>query len=186
VRGLIPVPGEAASRFVTMVAVAAMLTSSSGCRRGNKEPATIEPGVALASTVLVADPRFSVQLVKGFHEVESGAWRWTMGRFAVNLQPPVSAATKGALLVMKFTIPEIIIKTNKDVTINATVNGERLAPVSYGKVGDYLMKLNVPAKALNGDAVRCEFVLDKTLPPSTADQRELGVIVASIGLQRKP
>ena len=109
-----------------------------------------------------------------------------MGRFAVNLLPPVSAATKGALLVMKFTIPEIVIRNNKDVTINVTVNGERLPPVAYHKVGDQLLRLQVPASALAGDAVRCEFVLDKTLPPSTQDQRELGVIVASIGLQKKP
>ena len=157
-----------------------------GCRRAPSEPATIEPGAALASTVLVADPRNSVQLVKGFHEVESGAWRWTKGRFAVNLQPPVAAATRGALLVMKFSIPEIVIKNNKDVTINASVNGEHLPPVAYHAVGDQILKLSVPASVLAGDAVRCEFVLDKTLPPSPQDGRELGVIVSSIGLQKKP
>ena len=160
------------------------MASLVACRRGAKEPATIEPGFALASTVNMADPQTVVQLVKGFHEVEGGAWRWTLGRFAVNLLPPVTAATKGAWLVMNFTIPEVIIKTNKDVTINVSVNGEHLTPVSYNKVGDYLLKVGVPASALGGDAVRCDFVLDKTLPPS-ADNRELGVIVKSIGLQKK-
>lgn len=155
------------------------------CRRPGKGPATIEPGVALASTVNVADPAHAVQLVKGFHAVENDAWRWTQGRFAVNLQPPVSAAAKGAFLVMKFTVPDIIIRNLKDVTINATVNGQHLPPAAFAAAGPQTLRLAVPAHALAGDAVRCEFVLDKTLPPSPQEQRELGVIVASIGLVKK-
>ena len=159
---------------------------SGGCRRFVLQSATIEQSAALASTVQMADPQAKVQLVKGFHEVEGGVWRWTMGRFAVNLRPPVSSSTNGANLVMKFSIPEVVIKSNKDVTVNVAVNGERLPPVSYHAVGDQILKLSVPAAVLMGDAVRCEFVLDKTMPPSPQDQRELGVIVFSIGLQKKP
>lgn len=173
--------------LTTAITVAALLATGASCRRGLNEPATIEPPFALASTIQVADPAVAVQLVKGFHAVEGGgAWRWSMGRFAVNLQPPPYSATKGAQLVMKFSIPEIIIKTNKDVTINATVNGERLTPVAFTSVGEHTLRLNVPASVLAGDAVRCEFVLDKTLPPSPQEQRELGVIVTSIGLQKRP
>jgi hypothetical protein len=150
------------------------------------EPATIEQPAALASTVRMDDANATVQLVKGFHALENGAWRWTQGKFAVNLQPPVTAAAKGAYLVMKFTIPEIVIKNNKDVTVNASVNGEHLPPASYRTVGEQTLKLSVPASVLAGDAVRCEFVLDKTLPPSPQEKRELGVIVQSIGLQKKP
>lgn len=169
-----------------LAASAVLMASLSACHRTSAGPATIEQGAALASTIQMADPRIAVQLLKGFHEVEGGVWRWTMGRFAVNLRPPVSAATKGADLVMKFSVPEVVIKRNKDVTINVTVNGERLAPAAFHAVGDQVLKLSVPAAVLMGDAVRCEFVLDKTLPPSPQDQRELGVIVSSIGLQKKP
>ncbi len=168
------------------VTVSLVLVSLPACRRAPSGPATIEEPAALASTVQMADPRMKVQLVKGFHEVESGAWRWTMGRFAVNLLPPVSASAKGADLVMKFSIPEVLIKANKDVTVNASVNGAHLPPVAYQTVGEKTLKLSVPASVLAGDAVRCEFVLDKTLPPSPQDPRELGVIVSSIGLQKKP
>lgn len=163
-----------------------MLVALAGCRKGPTGPATIEEEAALASVVNLADPRHEVQLVKGFHGVESGSWRWTMGRFIVNLRPPATASTKGADLLVKLTVPEILIKTNHEVTINATVNGQHLPPVSYEKVGDQILKLSVPASVLAGDAVRCEFVLDKTLPPSPQDQRELGVIVSSIGLHKKP
>lgn len=167
-----------------------LMAGFSACHRAPSDlangPATIEQPAALASTIQMADPLIKVQLVNGFHEVEGGVWRWTRGRFAVNLRPPVSASTRGADLVMKFSIPEVVIKMNKDVTVNVTVNGERLPPAAYHAVGDQVLKLSVPASALTGDAVRCEFVLDKTMPPSPQDQRELGVIVSSIGLQKKP
>ena len=169
-----------------LMASAALMASFSACHRTPSEPATIEQPAALASIIHMADPLITVQLVKGFHEVEGGVWRWTKGRFAVNLRPPVSASTKGADLVMKFSVPEVVIKMNKDVTVNVSVNGERLPPAAFRAVGDQVLKLSVPASALTGDAVRCEFVLDKTMPPSPQDQRELGVIVSSIGLLKKP
>jgi hypothetical protein len=43
----------------------------------------------------------------------------------------------------------------------------------------------VPASALSSDAVSAEFALDKFLPPGTVDQRELGVVVTSIGFEAK-
>ena len=50
----------------------------------------------LLSTVHAADPKSSIQLIKGFHGVEQNSWRWTMGRFAVTLKPPIGAAEQGA------------------------------------------------------------------------------------------
>jgi len=39
---------------------------------------------------------------------------------------------------------------------------------------------------LNEEALRIDFKLDKSLPPGTGgDQRELGVIVSSVGLEAK-
>jgi hypothetical protein len=169
-----------------VVVWAALVAAIGACRRASTEPATIEEAAALASTVRTSDPSHAVQLVNGFHAVEDGAWRWTKGKFSVNLQPPVSGAARGADLVMKFTVPEIVIRKNKDVTINASVNGAHLPPASFRTVGEHTLKLSVPASAVAGDAVRCDFVLDKTLPPTPEEQRELGVIVLSIGLQKKP
>jgi hypothetical protein len=36
-----------------------------------------------------------------------------------------------------------------------------------------------------GETVRVDFQLDKAMPPSGADRRELGIIVLSIGLESK-
>ena len=37
----------------------------------------------------------------------------------------------------------------------------------------------------DGESVRVDFVLDKAMPPSGPDIRELGVVVISIGLESK-
>ena len=43
----------------------------------------------------------------------------------------------------------------------------------------------MPAIALPTTAVNVDFMLDKALPPSPADNRELGVIVSSVGFEAK-
>ena len=48
-----------------------------------------------------------------------------------------------------------------------------------------LFRSDVPASALSKQAVRIQFTLDNAIPPTGAERRELGVIVASVGLQPK-
>ena len=85
------------------------------CRRvrpavsGTRRPRGSRPtktGAQLAAVVNMADPKSSVQLLKGFHDVEQNAWRWTMGKFSVTLRPPLNAPQKGATLVVKLSIPD--------------------------------------------------------------------------------
>jgi hypothetical protein len=38
---------------------------------------------------------------------------------------------------------------------------------------------------LSGDVARVDFSLDKTIPPTAADRRELGVVVSLVGFQPK-
>ncbi|MBI3280269.1 MAG: hypothetical protein HYZ57_10555 [Acidobacteria bacterium] len=165
----------------------AVLLGVSGCKCKDKirVETTEESGTTLASTVHVADPQASVQLLKGFHEVEQNAWRWTTGRFSVTLRPPIRAAEKGATLQVKFALPEAVIDRVKSTTLTANVNGAPLAGETYSKPGDYTYSRDVPASALAGDAVTAEFALNKFLPPGAVDQRELGIVVSSIGLEPK-
>lgn len=135
--------------------------------------------------VHAADPKAAFQLVKGFHEIEQNAWRWTAREFAVTLRPPAQAAEKGAVLRLKFAVPEPVIARLKAITLASRVGGAALAPETYAKPGDYVYTRDVPASALAGDVVSVEFSLDKAIPPSEADQRELGVVVTSVGLETK-
>ena len=171
----------------SMVLCAALLAAGSGCSKAKKTrvEVTDETSVELASMVNVADARTSAQLLKGFHGVEQNAWRWTMGKFSVTLRPPLNAPQKGATLVVKLTLPEAVADKVKSTTLTANVNGTAIPGETFSKAGEYTYSKDVPASALSADAVSVEFALDKFLPPGAVDQRELGIVVSSIGLEAK-
>lgn len=174
--------------LVTGALLAAVAGSLNGCRQ--PETVTVEssperPASELATMVHMADPRTASQLVKGFHAVEQNAWRWTAGRFDVVLRPPAGAAERGAILHFRFSIPETVIGKLGSLSLSAAVAGAALEPATYSKVGEHIYTRDVPAGVLAGDAVTVEFALDKSLPPSDADRRELGVVASSVGFEAK-
>jgi hypothetical protein len=173
--------------FVILLA-AACAAAAPGCKRKQKIQVVEteeEPEAGLVSTVHVADPAAGQQLLKGFHGVEQGAWRWTMGKFSVLLRPPRTAPAKGALLQLKLAVPDPVIDKLKSVTLSATVNGVALAPETYAQPGEYTYTRDVPARALQGEAVQVDFALDRFLAPGVADARELGIVVSMVGLEPK-
>jgi hypothetical protein len=166
----------------------ALLVGAAGCKRRPQKvevQATDEEAQDLETMVHVADPRGSLQLVRGFHDVEQSAWRWTMRKFSVTLRPPAGAAQKGATLQLKFAVPDPVIERLKDITLVANVQGVPLESETCRKPGEYTYTRDVPARAFSGDAVTVDFALDKVLPPSASDNRELGVVVSSVGFEAK-
>ncbi len=169
-----------------MLLCVAMLAMPACKRREKAKVQTIEEtGTSLASTVNMADPKQSTQLVKGFHDVEQNAWRWTKGKFTVMLRPPAGSAQKGANLVVHFAIPPNIMDRLKSMTLSASVNGTAIAPETYTKNGEQVYQKDIPASALTGDAVTVDFSLDKFIAAGTIEERELGIVVTSIGLEAK-
>jgi len=169
---------------ILLIAVLALLPA--GCKRHRRVTVqTIEEAPALASVVAVADPHTATQLVSGFYGVEANSWRWTAGRFSVLLRPPRSAAANGATLQLKFTLPDVAMAKMKAVSLSAFVNGTALAPESYTQAGQFTYSRDVPASLLAGDVARVDFSMDKTMPPSAADHRELGLVVTLVGFQPK-
>ncbi|HUS06178.1 MAG TPA: hypothetical protein VMZ52_07780 [Bryobacteraceae bacterium] len=175
------------SKIPVLILVGALVWGPAACRRKEKVrvEATDETAPTIASQVNVADPKAAPQLLKGFHDPEQNAWRWTKGKFSVTLRPPANAAAKGAALVVKFSIPEVLIQRLHAMTLSANVNGAAMAGETYTKPGDQVYLKDVPASALARDAVTVEFSLDKYLAPGALDQRELGIVVSSIGLEAK-
>jgi hypothetical protein len=172
--------------ILTVTAISAVALS--GCKRKERIPVqeTIEePDVGLVSTLHVADPRANQQLLKGWHEVEQNAWRWTMSKFSLLLKPPRTAAQKGAVLQLKLAVPDAVISKVKSVTLSAKVNDTALAPETFAQAGEYTYSREVPAKTLAGETVEVTFAVDNFLPPGAADARELGVIVTMVGLEPK-
>jgi len=170
-----------------LLAALAACLALAGCRSKQKVQvqATEEEAPSLASTVHVADPRISSQLISGFYGIEGDSWRWTAGKFTVLLRPPRTAAQKGAVLQLKFALPEPVIGKLKTVSLGATINGTALPPQTYTQSGEYTYSRDVPPNLLGGEAVKVEFALDKALPPSGSDQRELGLVVSAVGFDPK-
>ncbi len=169
-----------------------ILMSSTACKRKKKrsieqvaQNAQPEVGVPLSSMVQAADPRTQRQLTKGFYAVEENAWRWTQGSFSASLRPPLGSSRKGAILVLKFSIPDRVLEKLKAIRLSASVNAFALSAEEYSKPGEYTYSREVPPAALAAEAASVDFALDKFLPPTPPDERELGVVVHSIGFEAK-
>ena len=166
----------------------ALLLAVAGCRR--KETVSVqqtdEEGPRMASVVHTGDPQSDTQLVVGFYAIEQNSWRWTAQRFSVVLRPPAGAAERGATLNMQLSVPDAVISRLKTISVSGNIGATQLSPETYTQQGPYTYTRDIPASLLNGEALRIDFKLDKSLPPGTGgDQRELGVIVSSVGLEAK-
>jgi hypothetical protein len=177
------------TRRRTAIFVAALLFASAACRGKhsrttveNEEP---EGGPRIASSLKMNDPAAAQQLLKGFYGLEGGSWRWTARQFTAILRPPLAAAQRGGALTLSFSIPDVVIQKLSSVTLTGSVAGTKVNSETYSKPGAYTFMADVPAALLTGDAVSVDFALDKALPASPADQRELGIIATAVGLEAR-
>lgn len=163
------------------------LLGLAGCKR--KETVNVqqtdEEGPRMASIVHTADPKLETQLITGFYGIEQNAWRWTAPRFSVVLRPPPGAPEKGATLNLQLAVPDPVIAKLKTISLSAIIGNTPLPPETYTQPGQYTYTRDIPSSLLTGEAVRIDFQTDKSLPPSGADQRELAIIVGSVGLDAK-
>ena len=180
----------AKQNFFLAAGLLAALTLTGACRGKhsrlaveNEEPAEAAP--RMAATLKMNDPAAPAQLVKGIYGLEGGAWRWTAGHFSILLRSPLSAAQHGGTLTFGFTVPEVVTQKLGPVALTASVGATRLKSETYAKPGAYTFTADVPAELLTKDSVTVDFALDKSIPASAADQRELGVIATSVGLESK-
>ena len=148
-----------------------------------EESAAVTPSGELLSSVHMGDPAAEAQLLEGFYGLEQGVWRWTAKKFVVAVEAPAGAA-QGTQLEFKFTLPEAVIGRLNSVTLTARVNGADVGSQTYDQAGELVFEKPVPAEAFEGGgAAKVEFELDKALPPTEADKRELGLVAISVALK---
>ncbi len=171
-------------RLMVVAVTLAALTGLAGCKKDKKAIQYVdEGGSQLASAVNVADPKTAIQLLRGFHDVENNAWRWTGPKFAVALRPPKDTGADGAKLFLEYAVPDLFIQKVPKTTLSILVNGKALEPEVIAKAGGSRLERPVPAELLKGDVINIDFSLDKYLTAGQVDQRELGLIVSIVGLQ---
>jgi hypothetical protein len=133
--------------------------------------------------IRVADPKVATRLVKGFYSTDNQYWRWTAREFSIILNPPKGAGQKGAVLVLRYAIVEAVLASAKTMELSIAVDGVALPRQHYDKPGQFTLRLDVPPEAFRYDPVRVDFTLDKALPPSGREVRELGMIVSEVGFE---
>jgi len=170
-----------ALRWSCSVLLATLAFAPLGCQR---KPAGKE-APRMASTIHMGDPMSGPQLISGFYGIEQNAWRWTGRRFSVALRTPYGAAKKGGTLELRLAVPPVIVDKLKTISLSATIGGSTLAPETYTQAGNYTYTREVAPALLAGESVRVDFQLDKSMPPSGADQRDLGVVALSAGIEPK-
>jgi hypothetical protein len=167
--------------------IALLLCWLTACRQPDEvpvEPATQTAEAArLPNSIHVADPGVATQLKSGLHTVEQSAWCWTERRFAFALGTPQDIGPNGAILSLRFTLPEPTLNLLKKITLSASVGGVNLPPATYSKVGEHIYTAEVPASLLAGDTILASFELDQAIPPNDVDHRELGVIVSTVSIE---
>ena len=173
--------------MVMSLGVGLLLSPVSGCKRKRLAPADAakETPMEPATMLGMGDPRSALQLTKGFHEIENGGWRWSQKEFSASLKPPSSGSQKGATLVLKFSIVDASIAKLGPMSLTAKVGSTTCPSQRYDKAGTFEFKCDVPAAALGGGLAVVDFALDKALPATPTDGRELGLVVAMVGFEAK-
>ena len=170
-------------RLIGTLALAALLLDLSCKTRKPRGEVLVDDNEAAVSAIVPAnDSRVAAQLARGFYELESGTWRWTMPKFAIRFLVPVGANQKGAILKADFVLPEVIFQSTGPITLTAASGGQSFGTQSLGRVGDHSLSFSLPAEALATETITIEFSLDKSLPPGAVDPRELGLIFVQAGL----
>jgi hypothetical protein len=135
------------------------------------------------TTIKMADPEMGRVLLCGFHEIESGLYRWTDQNFAVALSASRWAEQSGARLTVRLYIPEVQITRLGEITLYADFDGTELEPQTFSSPGTHTYSRVVRASAVRSNIVPISFTLDKVACPIAEEARRLGVVVLSIGLE---
>jgi len=165
-------------RFVYLLALAPL----AGCKKYRRPnpSATIEEPAELAVMVSMGEPKDESQILNGFGQIESSAWRWTGREFSVSLGTPLAGRVKGAKLELKCAVADVIAQQLLPLTVKASINGRALEPRKLSVAGQQTVLFPVPKEALEESAVVVEFELDKAARQGE-DAREFGLIAVSIG-----
>ena len=117
----------------------------------------------------------------GFYPPEGDGFRWTKREFSARLSLPKSGGP--AELVMRLYVPDSTIRQLGAVTLTTAINGHSLAPEKWSHAGQYVFRRELNDAWIAEEEAEVSFSLDRALPPSASDQRELGIVVQEIAIE---
>jgi hypothetical protein len=135
-----------------------------------------------SSSVNMADPSQSAQLLNGFYNIE-GKSRWTARNFTVLLKGLPGSNPQSAELALKLYIPDSQIQKLGAITLRGEVSGRELPAQTFSQSSEYTYSARVPAEALRSGFAVLNFRLDKSSGGRNGDARDLGIVVTEVGLR---
>ncbi len=144
------------------------------CHRQFKDP---------VSVLNMNDDTIERQLLSGFYGVENNTWRWVRRDFFVTLGPPPGSAERGAVLEIKFFIPEQQISQLGPVTLTPKIGLRDLPPMTYSTGGSLQYRAELLPVEAETNVIPVDFHFDKAVAPTKTDARELAAVVSSISIR---
>ncbi len=135
------------------------------------------------STVRLGDPAMAPQLLTGFHAIEEKSWRWTKSRFSVRLGMPLLEVGENLVFVLQFSLPASLLKHTNEITVSPALNKVGLPSRTYAQEGNQRYEAAVPPQLMRQEQLTATVQVSPYATPGVLDQRELGMIVLSIGLE---
>ena len=99
----------------------------------------------------------------------------------MQFRPPPHYAPARVTLRVELFIPDVSIKKIGALTLTARAGGQSLGSETYRKGGNATFSRVIEWTSLKNDS-RVTFALDKSLAPSSEDNRELGIVVTRASL----
>jgi 4-amino-4-deoxy-L-arabinose transferase-like glycosyltransferase len=147
----------------------------------NSVHAPVAQGEEPVDRLDMGDLRFEDRLT-GFYPPEDGRFRWTRREFSARFNLS-GLDTTGAQLLVGLYIPENVIQKLGSITLRASVGGRALAAETWSKPGQYVYRRELDADTIAPGPVQINFSLNKSIPPTAQDQRELGIVVRELWIE---
>ena len=132
----------------------------------------------------MGDIRSKPQLTGGWYPVEDGAWRWTAKEAEAVLRVPARSGV--AFEMQLFFMPDYMKLAGSPVTVSVFINDKPLTEENYVQPGGYRLAKAVPHDLMSSTAAKVSIRLNRMLPPTGPDERELGVVVERLGFVATP
>ena len=127
----------------------------------------------------VGDLRARPQLLGRWYSIEDGGWRWMGKQAQAVLRTPQESPVDFEL---RLYFPEDHMKrAGGPVTVSVLLGNGLLVEKTYHEPGGYTIRQPVMTASLSQPATRVAVRLNRAVPPTGEEERELGAVVLGLG-----
>ena len=157
---------------------------------GDLVPDSDRPGseAALAKLRSLREPRLSYlelgdlrsrpQLLSGWYSIEDGAWRWMAKEAEAVLLAPSGPLTFEMLL---FFPPDYMRRAGGPATVSVSLDDKPMYEKTYSQPGGHRVSSAIPQDLLASPATKVSIRVNRALPVTGSDQRQLAAVVERLG-----